>query len=102
MIKIVGRPKRKGYRLSFILVYGHGTRNSSSLFDKKSAPWMFAMDHTDYPRWLPIFIHDLKSLQSNHPGVYKESCQGRFTISKSGKPFSSMIGRRNKTINSLK
>ena len=69
---------------------------------EKIAPWMFAMAHTNYARWLPIFIHDLKSLQSNHPGVYKESCQGRFTISKSGKPFSSMIERRNKTINSLK
>ena len=90
MIKIVGRPKRKGYRLSFALVYCHGTRNSSCLFDKKSAPWMFAKDHTNYARWLPIFIHDLKSLQSNHPRVYKESCQGKFTINKSGKPFSSI------------
>ena len=32
----------------------------------------------------------LKSLQSNHPGVYKEFCQGRFTINKSGKSFSCM------------
>ena len=57
---------------------------------EKIAPWMFAMDHTNYARWLPIFIHDLKSLQANHPGVCKEFCQGKFTISKSGKPFSSM------------
>ena len=57
---------------------------------KKIAPWMFAMDHTNYVRWLPIFIHDLKSLQSNHPGVYKEFYQGKFTINKSEYPFSSM------------
>ena len=57
---------------------------------EKIAPWMFAMDHTNYACWLPIFIHDLKSLQSNHPGVYKEFCQGKFLINKSGKPFSSM------------
>ena len=57
---------------------------------EKIAPWMFAMDHTNYARWLPIFIHDLKSLQSNHPGVYKEFCQGKFSINRSGKPFSSM------------
>ena len=48
------------------------------------------MDHTNYARWLPIFIHDLKSLQSNHPGVYKEFYQGKFTINKSEYPFSSM------------
>ena len=57
---------------------------------QKIAPWMFAMDHTNYAPWLPIFIHDLKSLQSYHPGVYKEFCQGKFTINKSGKPFSSI------------
>ena len=45
---------------------------------EKIAPWMFAMAHTNYARWLPIFIHDLKSLQSNHPGVYKEFCQRKF------------------------
>ena len=51
---------------------------------EKIAPWMFAMDHTNYARWLPIFIHDLKSLQSDHPGVYKEFCQEKVSISKSG------------------
>ena len=56
---------------------------------KKIAPWMFAMDHTNQARWLPIFIHFLKSLQSNHPGVYKEFWQGKFTINKSECPFSS-------------
>ena len=35
-------------------------------------------------------MHDLKSLQSNHPGVYKEFCQRNFTINKSGKPISIM------------
>ena len=29
-------------------------------FLEKIVPWMFAMDHTNYARWLPIFIHDLK------------------------------------------
>ena len=41
--------------------------------------------------WLPIFIHDLKLLQSNHPGVYKEFCERKFTIDKSGKPFSRLV-----------
>ena len=27
-------------------------------------PWMFALDHTHYARWLPIFIQDLKMLET--------------------------------------
>ena len=57
---------------------------------EKIAPWMFAVDHTNYVCWLPIFIHDLKQLQYNHPGVHKEFCQGNFAIKKNGKPFSSL------------
>ena len=51
---------------------------------------MYAMDHTNYACWLPIFIHDLKWLQSNHPGVHKQFCKGKFAINKCGKPFFSM------------
>ena len=48
------------------------------------------MNHTNYARWLPIFIHDLKSSQSNHLGVYKEFCQEKFVVNKIGNPFSGM------------
>ena len=57
---------------------------------EKIAPWMIAMKHINYARWLSIFIPDLKSLQSNLLGVHKKFCQGKFTINKSGKPFSSI------------
>ena len=46
------------------------------------SPWMSTIDHTNYACWLPVFIHDLKSLQSNHPGVYKELCQGKLRSTK--------------------
>ena len=29
---------------------------------EKIALWMLVMDHTNYARWLPFFIYDLKSL----------------------------------------
>ena len=54
------------------------------------APWMFEINRTNYACCLPIFIHDLKSLQPNHPEVRKEFCQGTFMNNKSGKPFYSM------------
>ena len=63
---------------------------------------MFTMDHSSYARWLPIFIHDLKSLQSNDPGVYKEFWQRKFTINKRRKPFSSIgIDQAHKQNNKL-
>ena len=57
---------------------------------ERIAPWMFAMDHMHYPRWLPVFINDLKRLPVNHPNVYKEFLFGKFTINKTGKPFSNI------------
>ena len=86
-IKIVGCSKGKGYRLSFYwctvmeletflfsLIKHLQTFNFPMLRGclEKIAPWMFSMDQTNYACWLPIFIYDLKSLQSNHPGVYIE------------------------------
>eukprot|EP00112_Aurelia_sp_Birch-Aquarium-sp1_P023888 Seg731.3 transcript_id=Seg731.3/GoldUCD/mRNA.D3Y31 product="hypothetical protein" protein_id=Seg731.3/GoldUCD/D3Y31 len=35
-------------------------------------PWMFALDHTNYARWLPIFIADLQQLPAKHPQIYDE------------------------------
>ena len=29
---------------------------------EETAPWVFALDHTNYARWLPVFIEDLKRL----------------------------------------
>jgi hypothetical protein len=54
------------------------------------SPWMFAMDHTNYARWLPIFIEDLKRLSVRHPSVYQEFMQGNFTVTKTNRAFSSM------------
>ncbi len=57
---------------------------------EKIAPWMFALDHVHYARWLPFFISDLKVLRIKHPKVYQEFVKGNFTINKTGKPFSNI------------
>ena len=54
------------------------------------APWMFAMDHVHYARWLSVFINDLKLLPVKHPDVFAEFLNGKFTINRTGKPFSSI------------
>ena len=53
-------------------------------------PWMFALDHTNYSRWLPIFISDLKQLPAKHPKIYDEFVKGNFTSKKTSRRFSSL------------
>ena len=38
---------------------------------EKVIPWMFALDHTNYSRWLPIYFKSLKELHLIHPRVFE-------------------------------
>ena len=38
----------------------------------KLTPWMFALDLTNYSRWLPVHIRDLLMLKEKHPSVFAE------------------------------
>ena len=33
-------------------------------------PWTFALDSTNYSRWLPVYIRDMVELPNKHPHVY--------------------------------
>ena len=57
---------------------------------EKIAQWCFALDHTNYARWLPIHINDMLTLESRHPSVYQEFNKGNFVVFKSKKKFSAM------------
>ena len=50
------------------------------------APWSFALDYTNYARWLPIHIRDMKCL----PGPVQQSLRKCWVISKSSNTFSSI------------
>lgn len=52
------------------------------------APWMFALDHVHYARWLPVFINDLKLLPVKHPSIYEEFLEGKFVFQKTNRAFS--------------
>jgi len=47
-------------------------------------PWFHSLDHTNYARWLPVHIRDMKSLS---PAV-KEGVQKYWVVAKTKKPFS--------------
>ena len=52
------------------------------------APWLFALDHTNYARWLPVFIRSLETLPQQHPNVDEQFLKGRFTTQKEKRKFS--------------
>ena len=53
-------------------------------------PWMFALDHTHYSRWLPVHIRDMMNLTEKHPDVLAEFKSGNFVVHKTSKKFSTM------------
>ena len=53
-------------------------------------PWFFALNSTNYARWLPVHIHDMKSLDKKAPSVATEFRKGHFVVQKSHRAFSSI------------
>ena len=54
----------------------------------KLVPWMFALDLTNYSRWLPVHIKDLVQIQEMHPSVYSKFEEGFFVVQKTQLHFS--------------
>ena len=50
----------------------------------------FALNHTNYARWLTIHVFDLISLPTTHSDVYQEMLKGFFSFAKTKRPFSRM------------
>ena len=53
-------------------------------------PWLFALDHINYARWLPVHIADMLNLIRSHPDVYFEFMKGHFAVQKTNKVFSAI------------
>ena len=51
---------------------------------------MFALDHINYGRWLPIHLRDMLLLKHNHSGVCAAFQDGDFVVQPSNKPFSAI------------
>ena len=46
---------------------------------------MFVLDHTNYSRWLPIYLKSLKELHLIHLTIFEEFQKGFFTVSKTNR-----------------
>ena len=53
-------------------------------------PWMFAMDHFHYARWLSVHARDLMQLECECPTVWNEFLKGHFLTQKTCHKFSMM------------
>ena len=53
-------------------------------------PWFFSLDHTNYARWLTVYIEDIRVIEKNSSPLYTEFCDGKFTVNKTCRLFSSM------------
>lgn len=50
-------------------------------------PHFFAMDRSNYARWLPVYLADMQKLEERHPKVYQEFAAGSHSIGRSKQPF---------------
>ena len=56
----------------------------------KLCPYYFALGHTNYSRWVPVFLRDMARLPNTHPDVYKEYMKKNFVVQRSKNKFSLM------------
>ena len=52
--------------------------------------WMFALNLSNYSRWLPVHIPDPMMLKEKHPYVFAEFVRGKFVVQKT-QQFLSLI-----------
>ena len=53
-------------------------------------PWFFALDHTNYARWIPVHLRGMAELANKHPDVFTEFSNGHFTVQKTKRMFSAI------------
>ena len=46
----------------------------------KMLPWFTIYDHTNYARWRPVYMADMRALPTTAPEVFNEFVAGRFSI----------------------
>ena len=77
-----------------VLVYVHSLRQASFTMYLDAltelTPWFFALDHTNYARWIPVHLKDMAELSTKHPEIAKRFDDGHFTIQKTNRVFSAI------------
>ena len=53
-------------------------------------PWFFALNHTNYARWIPVHLRDMCALQHKAPNISSQFETGMFTVYKTQRRFSAI------------
>ena len=56
----------------------------------KIIPWMFALDHYHYARWMTVHVRDLLALEVNCPTTHAQFLKGNFVMQKTRHKFSAL------------
>ena len=65
-------------------------------------PWFFALDHSNYARWLPVHVRDMSTLYDRCADVFYEFQRGAFTAKKTVRPFSAIsLDQAHEQLNAL-
>ena len=56
----------------------------------KIIPWMFALDHYHYARWMTVHVRDLLALENNCPEIHAQFIIGNFVTQKTTHKFSAI------------
>ena len=77
-----------------VLMFVRSLRSSNfQLYDEvlvQLMPWFFALNRTNYSRWLFVHIRDMQQLPVKHPELVREFEAGKFTFQKTENAFSAM------------
>lgn len=77
-----------------VLVYLHSLRQASFTIYLDALTeltlWFFALDHTNYARWIPIHLRDMAELPIKHPEITKKFKDSNFPIQKTNRVFSAI------------
>ena len=72
-----------------------GLRSANWLLTLKACedlcPWFFTFGHTNYARWMPVFLSDMARLQTTHPTIHTAFVEGQCVVQRSNKKFSMNI-----------
>ena len=53
----------------------------------KLSSFFFALDHTDYARWIPVRLRAMLNLTNKHPDMARAFAKGMFTVQKTKHVF---------------
>ena len=75
---------------SFIRNQRQGNWPGTSESIEMLCPYFFAFGHTNYSRWVPVFLRDMAQLPALHLDVHDNFMKGHFVVRRSEKKFSLM------------